>query len=250
MGQRGSQVAREASDMVLRDDAFGTIVAAIAQGRVIFANIRKFIVYLLSCNLSEIMVVGLASLGGWPLPILPLQILYLNLVTDVFPAFALGASEGEADVMERRPRNPKEPLLPKRQWIAVVTYGATITVATLVAFGLAMQVLGLNSDRAVTIAFLTLAFSQIWHVFNMRDPGTNLFRNEVTRNPYVWAAIALCIVLILSALYLPGLSSILGLHPPGANGWWLALSFSFIPLVAGQIAKTISWRRSAPTPPE
>jgi Ca2+-transporting ATPase len=114
MGKRGSQVAREAADVVLQDDAFESIVAAIAQGRVIFSNIRKFILYLLSCNLSEIMIVGLASVSGMPLPILPLQILYLNLVTDVFPAFALGAGEGEKNVMDSPPRDPKEALLPLR----------------------------------------------------------------------------------------------------------------------------------------
>jgi Ca2+-transporting ATPase len=237
MGRRGSQVAREAADMVLRDDAFGTIVAAIAQGRVIFANIRKFIVYLLSCNLSEIMVVGLASLLGMPLPILPLQILYLNLVTDVFPAFALGAGEGEADVMERPPRDPKEPLLPRRYWVAILGHGASITAATLAAFLLSMATLGLTPDRAVTIAFLTLALSQLWHVFNMRDPGTRFLRNEITRNRYVWAAVVWCLGLILGAVYVPGLAGILDLSPPTADGWWLAIGLSLAPWALGQIAK-------------
>lgn len=238
MGQRGSQVAREAADMVLRDDAFGTIVAAVAQGRVIFANIRKFIVYLLSCNLSEILVVGLAALSGLPLPILPLQILYLNLVTDVFPAFALGAGEGEADVMERQPRDPKEPLLPGRQWVAIVAYGAGITAATLVSFMLSITTLGLTPDRAVTISFLTLALSQLWHVFNMRDVGTRFLRNEITRNGYVWAAIVLCLGLLLGAVYVPGLAEILSLSAPSAGGWWLAISLSLGPWAIGQVAKT------------
>jgi Ca2+-transporting ATPase len=97
---------------------------------------------------------------------------------------------------------------------------------------------------------LTLAFAQLWHVFNMRDPGTYLFRNEITRNPYVWAALALCFVLILCAIYLPGLSLILGLHPPGADGWWLAMTFSFMPWLLGQISKVTAGRRLSPTPPE
>jgi len=241
MGRRGSQVAREAAAMVLRDDAFGTIVAAIAQGRVIFANIRKFIVYLLSCNLSEIMVVGLASLGGLPLPILPLQILYLNLVTDVFPAFALGAGEGDANMMARRPRDPKEPILARQQWIAIIGYGATITLATLAAFGLAITFLRLPAQDAVTVAFVTLALSQLWHVFNMRDAGTGLIRNEITRNLYVWAALGLCLILVLSAIYLPGLSAILALKRPSTAELALATLFSFTPCVIGQIAK---WRRA------
>lgn len=228
--------------MVLQDDAIGTIVEAVAQGRVIFANIRKFIVYLLSCNLSEIMIVGFASLSGLPLPILPLQILYLNLVTDVFPAFALGASEGETDVMGRPPRDPKEPLLSRTQWIAIVAHSLSITAATLGGFGLAIWVLAVDEERAVTIAFLTLALSQIWHVFNMRDVGSAVLSNEVTRNSYIWGAILLCIALILSAVYLPALSSVLGLSPPDADGWWIAILLSLIPLIFGQLAK-VTWMR-------
>ena len=168
MGRRGTQVAREAADMVLKDDAFSTIVAAVRQGRVIFANIRQFIIYLLSCNISEIMVVALASLTGAPLPIRPLQILFLNLVTDVFPALALGAGEGEPAVMERPPRDPQEAILVRRHWIAILVQSALITAAVLGAFALALNWLQVDVDRAVTISFLTLAMAQLWHVFDMR----------------------------------------------------------------------------------
>lgn len=239
MGQRGSQVAREAADVVLQDDAFETIVAAIAQGRIIFSNIRKFILYLLSCNLSEIMVVGLASLSGMPLPILPLQILFLNLVTDVFPAFALGAGEGEQNVMDGPPRNPKESLLPVRLWIAIAAFGSTITIATLTAFIVAMEFLGLDPKAAVTISFLTLALAQLWHVFNMRSRHSQLLVNEITRNRYVWAALIVCVGLILAAVYMPGLSGVLGLSAPPLAGWGLAVGLSFLPLTLGQIAKML-----------
>ena len=111
MGLRGTDVAREAAAMILLNDAFPTIVAAIREGRVIFGNIRRFVAYLLSCNLCEVFTVGLAILFGLPLPLLPLQILFLNLVTDVFPAFALAMGEGERDVLNRPPRDPKEPIL-------------------------------------------------------------------------------------------------------------------------------------------
>jgi Ca2+-transporting ATPase len=239
MGQRGSQVAREAADVVLQDDSFETIVAAIAQGRVIFSNIRKFILYLLSCNLSEIMIVGLASLSGMPLPILPLQILFLNLVTDVFPAFALGAGEGEENVMDVPPRDPEESLLPLRLWLAIAAYGATITIATLTAYAVALEVLDLTGSAAVTISFLTLALAQLWHVFNMRGRGSNLLVNDITRNPYVWAALLLCVGLILLAIYLPGLSTVLGLTIPTIEGWGLAVGASFLPLVLGQLGKML-----------
>jgi len=243
MGRRGSQVAREAADVVLQDDAFDSIVAAIAQGRVIFANIRKFIVYLLSCNLSEIMIVGLASLSGMPLPILPLQILYLNLVTDVFPAFALGAGEGDETIMDGPPRDPREALLPRRLWIAIAAHGATITVATLTAFMVAIYYLGLDNNAAVTVSFLTLALAQLWHVFNMRNAGSDWLFNEITRNRYVWMALLLCVGLIGVAVFVPGFSDILGLSNPSAAGWGVALGLSVVPVILGQTAKAIRFPR-------
>ena len=114
MGLRGTDVAREAAAMILLDDAFPTIVEAIRNGRVIFGNIRRFATYLLSCNLAEVLIVGIAMISGLPLPLLPLQILFLNLVTDVFPAFALALGEGDKDILKRPPRHPKEPILRTR----------------------------------------------------------------------------------------------------------------------------------------
>lgn len=247
MGQRGTEVAREAADMVLRDDAFPSIVAAMRQGRVIFGNIRKFVVYLMSCNLSEIAVIGVATLAGLPLPLLPLQILYLNLVTDVFPAFALGVGEGDSDVMRRPPRDPREPILAARQWIAVAVYGGLITAATLGAFLLALTTFDMSRKEAVTVSFLALAFGQVWHVFNMREAGSGLLNNEVTRNPFVWGALVLCIALIAAAVYAPGLSHVLGMAPPDAGGWLLAIGGSLLPLVFGQ-AVIPMLRRVDPAP--
>lgn len=237
MGQRGTQVAREAADMVLKDDAFSTIVVAVEQGRVIFNNIRKFVLYLLSCNLSEVMVVGLASLVNAPLPILPLQILFLNLVTDVFPALALGAGEGDPGIMKYPPRDPKESILTKSHWLAVGGYGMLITIAVLGALFLALTWLKMGKSQAVTISFLTLAFAQLWHVFNMRDRSSGLLRNEITRNPFVWGALVLCTGLLVAAVYLPGLSEVLKVFNPGLEGWILIIVMSMIPLVIGQVVK-------------
>ena len=206
MGRRGTQVAREAADMVLRDDAFRSIVTAIAQGRIIFGNIRAFVLYLLSCNVSEVLIVAAASLVDAPLPIRPLQILFLNLVTDVFPALALGVGEGPPDVLRRPPRNPAEPILDRRQWKAIAGYGVLITCAVLAAFAGALHGLQMGAGRAVTVLFLTLAFAQLWHVFNMRSRGSSRCRNEITRNPFVWAAIVLCAGLLLAAVYVPPLA--------------------------------------------
>jgi Ca2+-transporting ATPase len=235
MGQRGTQVAREAAAMVLKDDSFATIVVAIRQGRVIFDNIRKFVLYLMSCNLSEVLVVGLAVLVGLPSPLLPLQILFLNLVTDVFPAFALGLGQGDGAVMERPPRAPRAPILGRRDWIAIFILGGAITVATLAAYVLALSWLGLDPARAVTVAFVTLSLAQLWNVFNMRSPETGTLTSDVLRNPYVWAALAICLALVSAALWLPVLSSLLRLPSPGAGGLGLALALSLGPLVVGQL---------------
>jgi Ca2+-transporting ATPase len=243
MGERGTEVAREAADMVLRDDAFSTIVAAIEQGRVIFDNIRRFVLYLLSCNVSEVIVVSVASLLDVPLPLQPLQILFLNLVTDVFPALALGVGEGDPVVMKRPPRPPSEPILGRKHWLAVGGYGALITLSVLTAFGLALRWLAVGNERSVTISFLTLAFAQLWHVFNMRDSQSNIVDNDVTRNRAVWGALALCVVLLLAAVYLPPLAGVLKVVDPGIRGWGVILGMSAMPLVLGQLGMAWSERR-------
>jgi len=234
MGKRGSQVAREASDMVLKDDAFSTIVSAVEQGRVIFNNIRKFVIYLLSCNISEILTVFLASMVNAPLPILPLQILFLNFVTDVFPALALGAGEGDPDIMGHPPRDSKEPIVTRGHWISIGGYGFMITASVLGVLALALVCFGMAKERAVTISFLTLAFAQLWHVFNMRDKNSNLFLNDITRNKYVWGALALCIGLLVLVVYVPFLATVLRLVDPGLKGWTLVLGMSTLPFLMGQ----------------
>ncbi|MBI5668541.1 MAG: HAD-IC family P-type ATPase [Chloroflexi bacterium] len=239
MGQRGTQVAREAADMVLQDDALSTIVYAIEQGRVIFDNIRRFVIFLLSCNMSEIFVVGLASLVSETLPILPLQILFLNLVTDVFPALALGVGEGDKAVMTRPPRDPAEPIVTRQRWLEVIGYSALISAGTLGAFALATVGLHASTEQAVTIAFLTLAFAQLWHVFNMRDNRASIINNDVTRNPYIWAALAFCTLLLLAAVYVPVLNRVLETTNPGSVGWALVLLMSLLPMFITQIAKQL-----------
>ena len=239
MGRRGTQVAREASDMILKDDAFPTIVAAVEQGRVIFNNIRKFVLYLLPCNVSEIMVVGVASVADLPLPILPLQILFLNLVTDAFPALALGVGEGDKNIMDYPPRQSSESIIMRRHWALIGGYGMLIAAATMGAFGIALSVLDHGYEQAITISFMTLALAQLWHVFNMRNNNSALINNEITRNPYIWAALGLSLALLLLALYLPGLSKILKLPDPGAGGWMTIIGMSFVPLLGGQLYKII-----------
>jgi Ca2+-transporting ATPase len=245
MGKRGTQVAREAADMVLLDDELGTIVAAVAQGRAIFANIRKFVLYLMSCNVSEILAVALSSLAQGPLPLMPMQILFLNLVTDVFPALALGVGEGSPALMREPPRHSDEPLVARRHWLRIFGFGAVIAAAVLGALLLAVAVQNKSGREATTISFLTLALAQLWHVFSMRETRSRWWRNEVTRNPWVWGALLLCVVLLGVAVYWPPVATALSVANPGADGWALALAMSLLPLAVGQISLGIRGRKPA-----
>lgn len=242
MGKRGTQVAKEASDMVLTDDAFSTIVSAIEEGRIIFGNIRRFIYYLLSCNVSEVLVVGIATLLGSPLPLLPLQILFLNLVTDVFPALALGVGHGEQGIMQQAPRKTDESLLANRHWVGIGIYGLIITASVLGSLYIGLYYLELDNTSAVTLSFLTLAFAQLWHVFNMRSEGSRFHDNIVVNNPWVWGALILCTVIILSALNIPTIAVALKVTTPGTSGWLVVIGMSLVPFVLGQAYNEIRGR--------
>jgi Ca2+-transporting ATPase len=242
MGLRGTEVAREASEVVLLDDAFSSIVTAVREGRGIFVNIRAFVVYLLSCNLSEILVVGLATAVRAPLPILPLQILFLNLVTDVFPALALGANESEVTVMDQPPRSEEETILGRREWRRIVAYGCLITACVLFAFYYAIVVLELSASSSVSVAFMTLALAQLWHVFNMGPPQTKMLQGQVVRNPFVWGAVALCLVLLWIAMFWQPAASLLSLDPLGRTPLLLALGLSFVPLIVGVLVRVLGRR--------
>ena len=242
MGKRGTQVAREAADMVLRDDELATIVAAVVQGRAIFANIRKFVLYLLSCNLSEIVAVAAVMLGQIPLPLLPLQILFLNLVTDVFPALALGVGEGSPSLMKEPPRPEEEAVITGHHWVRIFVFGIVIATAVLVALEIALEVLGKSQQEATTISFLTLALAQLWHVFSMRESHSPWISNEITQNRWIWAAIALCLGLLVIAVHEPTLAAVLSISNPGKDGWALAVGMSLAPLALGQIELAIRGR--------
>jgi Ca2+-transporting ATPase len=211
---------------------------------VIFGNIRRFVAYLVSCNLSEVLIVGLAVLFMLPLPIQPLQILYLNLVTDVFPAFALAMGEGERDILKRPPRNPNEPILGRAQWVVVVLQSLALTAGTFAALGATHLWLGLDARGIVTVTFLTLAFAQLWHVFNMRHPRSSMLRNEITRNPWLWGSLLLCTALLAAPPYLAPIAHVLHLTPPTPTMWAIILGMSMAPLVATQAVTLLltAWR--------
>jgi Ca2+-transporting ATPase len=160
-------------------------------------------------------------------------------VTDVFPALALGVGAGDKGVLERPPRDPSKPIITRSLWDEIAGHGLSITAATLGAMLFASHRMGVEGPALITVSFLTLAFAQLWNVFNMRDPRAAIFINDVTRNPFVWAALAGCSVLLLAAVYIPALAGILSLTPPTAELWMLIAAASVTPALVGQIGKEI-----------
>ncbi len=243
MGGRGTDVAKEAASVVLQDDRFETIAVAIEEGRVIFANIRKFVFYLFSCNLAEVLVLLIAGIVGLPIPLLPLQILWLNLVTDTFPALALALEPAESDVMRRPPNDPRAALLSRDMIGSIAFYGALMTAATLAAFLWALTNPE-RSDKAVTMSFLTLSLAQVFHLGNARSATPVLAWRSVVRNRYALGAVALTIALQALALHLPVLSRILRTQPLTLGEWLAALGFAAVPAVVGQSLKLWRGRRA------
>ena len=235
MGLRGTQVAAEAAALVLRDDAFASIVVAVAQGRIIFTNIRRFVLYLVSCNLSEILVVTAAGLLGAGLGLLPLQILFLNLVTDVFPALALGVGQGSPSAMEHPPRQPHAPVMRPGDWALAVAYAILMTLVLMATYYAAQAWYGLSAALGNNILFYGLAGMQLTHVFNMAGVGTPLRHNDVLRNRYVWLALALCLGLMLLTYYWPLLRGLLGVRRLPSSAVGLIWGAAGAMLVLGQL---------------
>lgn len=246
MGLRGTQVAAEAADLVLKDDSFASVVRAIGQGRVIFENIHKFVVFLLSCNLSEIFVVALAGLIGLGNPLLPLQILFVNIITDVFPALALGVGRENGVLMQRPPRTPNSPLLSRSDWRRVVFYAVVITIAVLGVYAYARWQWGYTAAQCSTLAFYSLCWTQLLHVFNLYSgKKASLFTNEITRNKYVWMALLLCVGLLLLTYYVPFLHLALSLQPIDGKALLLLIGSGIFPVVVVWVSRQLRAIRQA-----
>ncbi len=236
MGRRGTDVAREASDVVLQDDRFATITVAVEQGRVIFDNIRKFVFYLFSCNLAEVLVLLAAGIAGWPLPLAPMQILWLNLVTDTFPALALAVEPAEGEVMRRGPRDPVEAVLSARFVTAIGVYAAAITLVTLAAFAIAVTEDGGAGPRAVTMCFATLGLAQGLHLGNARRRTAVLAPRAILANGWALAAAVFVAALQVIAVQSP-LGRILHTVPLSARDWMLVTLLAALPAVGGQASR-------------
>ena len=239
MGLRGTQVAKETASIVLKDDSFVSIAAAVAHGREIFRNIQKFVIYLVSCNLSEIFIVTAFGFFAPASTLLPLQILFLNMVTDVFPALALGVGKGDNTVMDSPPRNPTKNIITNRNWVAIALYSAAISSSVIVAVLFCRYTITTNAQVENNVAFITLAFAQLFHVFNMASQHSKLFVNEVTKNKFVWLAVIVCIGLMLLVFVVPQSRLVLGLENLPVNVWAIAILAALIPLFLLQLYKFI-----------
>jgi len=242
MGITGTDVSKEASDMILTDDNFASIVAAVEEGRAIFDNIRRFIHFLLSCNIGELLAMFLASLMGMPLPLLPIQILWVNLATDSLPALALGVEPAEPGGMERPPRPTAEGVITKGMAAMMSFQGLVIGLLTLGAFALEYYVVGGGVERARVMAFSTTIFAQNVHAFNVRSNKYSIFQLGLFTNRWLVAAFGAVILSELAVIYVPFLQPIFKTMPLGVQDWAVVIGLGLMPLVIVEFIKLINRR--------
>jgi Ca2+-transporting ATPase len=252
MGITGTDVAKETADMVLTDDNYASIVAAVEQGRIIYSNIRKFVYYLISCNMAEIMIIFLPTIFGRLLfpsaaehgllsPLKPIQLLWLNLVTDGAPALALGTEKGDPDIMDQQPRPTKEPIINRLMLTGVIVQTIAITATTLIAFAIGLR--QPDPRYAETLAFATLVFSELVRAYTARSERTPILKVGVFGNKWMNWAVLGSSVLMLLVLYVPFLQTIFNTVPLGWAEWKLIIPLLLVPSLAAEAAKYIMGSR-------
>ncbi|MDO4719366.1 MAG: cation-translocating P-type ATPase [Peptostreptococcaceae bacterium] len=247
MGITGTDVSKGASDMILTDDNFTTIVRAIEEGRNIYNNIKKSVVFLLSCNLGEVVAIFLSALFSWPIPLLPTQILWINLITDTLPAISLGVDTPDKEVMQKKPRDPKESFFAHGAGARAIIGGVLIGLLTLGAFFYGLYEHGYNVFSsgipedvlryARTMSFVVLAASQLFYSLTMRHPSKSIFRVGLFSNLYLLGAIAAGLLLQLAVISIPPLAGAFKVVNLSAGDWLLVFGFALIPLLLNEIIK-------------
>jgi len=237
MGITGTDVAKQTADMVLTDDNFASIVEAIEQGRIIYSNIRKFVYFLLACNVGEILIIFAAMLMGMPIPLRPVQLLWLNLVSDGAPALALGLEKGDPDIMTHPPRSPSEPVINKDMAIGIGVVGVVDAIAILAVFYLALQRYPGHLEAAQTIAFVTLCSSELIRAFTARSEYHSVFSIGVFSNRWMVWAVGVSFLLVLMVVYVPFLRPFFDTVPLTADDWLFMLPFFFASPVAMELLK-------------
>jgi Ca2+-transporting ATPase len=234
MGITGTDVSKETAEMVLTDDNYASIVSAIEQGRVIYSNIRKFVYYLLSCNMAEVTVLFVAMLAGWPLPLIPIQLLVLNLITDGAPALALGVEKGDPDIMDRKPRPVNEPIINREMIVGIVVQTVAISLAVLAAFQIGMET---GQDHARSMAFATLSISELLRAYTSRSERYSLFAIGVFSNKWMQVAVLTSLGILLALIYVPFLQPIFGTTSLSLQDWAIMLPLILVPSVVAEINK-------------
>jgi Ca2+-transporting ATPase len=240
MGITGTDVAKETADMVLTDDNYASIVSAVEQGRVIYSNIRKFVYFLLSCNIAEIATIFLATMFGWKSPLTAIQLLWLNLVTDGAPALALGLEKGDPDLMEQPPRDPDEPILNRFMLTGITIQTIAITVVTLGAYWIGLTRF---PEMASTMAFVTLSFSELLRAFTARSERVQILKIGLFTNKVMNWAILSSLILLLGVIYVPFLQGIFDTVPLGWLQWQIILPLLLGPSIAAELTKALLQNR-------
>jgi Ca2+-transporting ATPase len=239
MGITGTDVVKETADMVLTDDNYVSIVSAVEQGRIIYSNIRKFVYYLISCNLGEIMIIFLPTLFGKGSPLTAIQLLWLNLVTDGAPALALGTEKGEPDIMDQPPRDPKEPIINRSMQLGVGMQTVAITAATLAAFFLGADQPLPQPQTAETMAFVTLTISELFRAYTSRSERYPLLKIGFFSNKWMNLAFLSSLILILVVVYVPFLSGVFNTQPLTWAEWAEVIPLLLIPSIVAEVSKVI-----------
>jgi Ca2+-transporting ATPase len=246
MGITGTDVSKETADMVLTDDNYVSIVGAVEQGRIIYSNIRKFVFYLLSCNVAEVAIILIAALAGWPSPLTAIQLLWLNLVTDGAPALALGLEKGDPDIMDQPPRPKREPIINRIMIIRIGVMTVALTAVVLTAFWVGLNEHG--KDLAETMAFTTLALAELPIAFTTRSERYPLIKLGLFTNRWMQRAIAASVVLIIAVIYVPFLNVPFNTVPLTLQQWEVIVPLVLIPAIVAEISKYFV-RRSEHRPP-
>jgi Ca2+-transporting ATPase len=242
MGRSGTDVAREAADIILLDDNFASIAAAVEEGRSIFDNIRKTVHFLLSCNVSEVLVMLLAALFGLPLPLLPIQILWMNLVTDGIPALALAVDPKGPDLMSRPPRRPDDRLLSRTRLVSIAGEGLMLAVIALSAFSASLFVWDQDIDQARTVTFTVMVVAQLVHAFNSRSDRLSLFQLGITGNRSLVWAFLLSLGVQLAVLTIPVAAPIFKVVPLPLEDWELMAAMGLLPVIVMELVKWLRRR--------
>jgi Ca2+-transporting ATPase len=240
MGKSGSDVTREASDMVLLDDNFASIIRAVEEGRGIYDNIQKFVHYLLACNAGEVLFMFLATAAGWPVPLAAIQILWINLVTDGLPALALGMEPPEPDIMRRKPRPPREPVITWRRGAAILLHGSLIAAAAAVGFYVVLVVWSAKEAEARTVAFNVMALSQLAFSFACRSQTRTMPQLGPFSNPALFLAIAVSALLQLAATTLPFSHGVFKCVPVGWDLWIMIVILALVPVTIVEVWKLLA----------